>query len=250
VRAAKINDMQRRQLLQLAGAAALLAQPCARLARAADLPAQVAGVTLPRTPRALAAAAYARAHCPDYLFNHCMRTYLFGALRLATRRRDFHTEDAFIAAALHDLGLLPAFESVKGSFETDGADAAERWARQQGVAAAPADRIWHAVQMHDGAWALTRRQGPEAMLVALGAATDVDGPDPAELGDQPIAQVIAAFPRLKFKQQFTALLIGHCERKPNSQRATWLEGLCRAHAAPSLPVDAVEAEIAAAGFSE
>lgn len=242
--------MQRRELLQLAGTAALLAQPLARLIRAAEIPAQVAGVSLPRTPRALAAVAYARANCPQYLFNHCMRTYLFGALRLAGEKRPYRAEDAFVAAALHDLGLLPAFESARGSFETDGANAAEQWARQHGVPQAQADLIWHAVQMHDGAWALTRRQGPEAMLVALGAATDVVGPPAGALEDQQLAEVSAAFPRLKFKEQFTALLIGHCERKPDSQRATWLEELCRAHAAPPAAQNSVEAQIAAAPFSE
>jgi hypothetical protein len=86
------------------------------------------------------------------------------------------------------------------------------------------------------------------MLVALGAATDVGGPPPGALAAGQIAEVIAAFPRLNFKRQFTALLIGHCERKPDSQRATWLEGLCRTHAAPAQ--DSVEADIAAAPFGE
>jgi hypothetical protein len=42
--------------------------------------------------------------------------------------------------------------------------------------------------------------------------------------------------------------VAHCERKPASQRATWLEGLCRAHAPAS--DDAVAQHIAAAGFPE
>ena len=243
--------MRRRQLLRWAGALTLLAHPeLVRYARAAELPAEVAGVRLPRTPLALAAADFARASCPDYLFNHCMRTFLFGALLLRRQQREYRGEDAFIGAALHDLGLLPAFETSQGSFETDGADAAERWVRQSHGSPAQADRIWHAVQMHDGAFALTRRQGPEAMLVALGAGTDVYGSDPGELDPRALDEVVAAFPRLKFKQQFTALLVAHCERKPASQRATWLEGLCRAHAPHPARDDAVEQHIAAAGFAE
>ncbi len=243
--------MRRRQLLRWAGALTLLAHPgLVRYARAAELPAEVAGVRLPRTPLALAAAGFARASCPDYLFNHCMRTFLFGALLLRRQQRGYRGEDAFIGAALHDLGLLPAFETPQGSFETDGADAAERWVRQNHGSGSLADRIWHAVQMHDGAFALTRRQGPEAMLVALGAGTDVYGSDPGELDPRALDEVVAAFPRLKFKQQFSALLVAHCERKPASQRATWLEGLCRAHARHPAPDDAVEQHIAAAGFAE
>ena len=210
----------------------------------------MAGVKLPRTPRALAAAAYARASCPDYLFNHCMRTFLFGALQLQRQQRGYRAEEAFIAAALHDLGLLPAFETPKGSFEVDGADAAERWLRQQHGSVTEADRVWHAVLMHDGAFALTRRQGAEAVLVALGAGTDVYGPDPGGLAAHELEAVLAAFPRLKFKEHFTALLVAHCERKPDSQRATWLEGMCRAHSSHPPPDDAVARHIATAAFAE
>jgi hypothetical protein len=88
------------------------------------------------------------------------------------------------------------------------------------------------------------------MLVALGAVTDVYGPDPAHVGRREVDEVVAAFPRLQFKQRFTALLVAHCERKPKSQRATWLEGECRAHTTHPLPDTAVEQHIAAAAFAE
>jgi hypothetical protein len=243
--------VQRRQLLKCAGALALLARyPAAPLAYAADIPAEVAGVHLPHSPRALAAAAYARRSCPDYLFNHCMRTFVFGGLQLHRQQRDYVAEEAFIAAALHDLGLLPAFETPRGSFEVDGADAAERWVTEQHGTAAEADRIWHAVQMHDGSFALTRRQGPEAMLVALGAGADVYGAERADIEAARVEEVVAAFPRLKFKQQFTALLVAHCARKPASQHGTWLESLCHEHAPQGTAEDAVEKAIAAAPFAE
>ena len=164
------------------------------------------GVRLPRSALALKAAAYARASCPAFLFNHCMRTFLFGALKLQRRQLRYRADAAFVGAALHDLGLLPPFESPHASFETDGADAAERWLRGNGASAADTDLVWHEIQMHDGPWALTRRAGAEAQLVALGAGIDVDGPDPDELGQREIAEVVAAFPRLAFKREFTALL--------------------------------------------
>jgi hypothetical protein len=41
-----------------------------------------------------------------------------------------------------------------------------------------------------------------------------------------------------------------CGDSGDSQRATWLEGLCRAHAPHPAPDNSVEHEIAAAGFSE
>jgi hypothetical protein len=243
--------MQRRQFLKWATATALATGPLLYgSARAQQLPAEVAGVQLPRSRLAQRAADYARASCPDYLFNHCMRTYLFGSLHLARHKVAYRAEDAFIAAAFHDLGLLPAFESPQASFEIDGADTAEHWVRGQGASAGEADRIWHAVQMHDGAFALTQRQGPEAVLVAMGAGLDVYGPDPGEIEAPALREVLTAFPRLGFKQRFTELLVAHCERKPLSQHATWLEGVCRGHATHPAADDAVEQHIRAAAFSE
>jgi hypothetical protein len=236
-------------LLQLAAGVALL--PRAGFADSPGrppLPMQVAGVTLPRTMLALRAVAFS-AEQPDFLFNHCMRTYLFGALIVGRQHLSYHAETAFVAAALHDLGLLPKFASARASFEIDGANRAEKFARESGAGRMQADRIWHAVEMHDGKYALTERQGPEAMLVASGAAADVDGPDETLPDGKQIEEVVAAFPRLGFKQQFTSLLIDHCRRKPTSQRATWLEGLCR-ETVPAAWTDTTEKEIAAAAFTE
>ena len=146
-----MTSSDRRQLLKMIAAAPLLA----RLASASDsiaqttLPAEVAGVRLPRSELALAALAFAQQNCPDFLFNHCMRTFTFGALSLQRQRRSFNVDTAFVASALHDLGLLQAFESARGSFEIDGADAAEKFMLGHHRSAAEADRVWHAVELHD-----------------------------------------------------------------------------------------------------
>ncbi len=243
--------MDRRTLLKMTGAATLLARAglAANSAPQANLPAEVAGVTQPRSELALAAAGFAQQNCPDFLFNHCMRTFTFGALLLQRQRLSFNADTAFVASALHDLGLLQPFESPLGSFEIDGADAAEKFMLAHHRSAAEGDQVWHAVEMHDGRWALTARQGPEAMLVSLGAGADVYGPDPGELEPRQIADVLAAFPRRQFKQRFTSLLIAHCERKPDSQRGSWLEGVCRRNV-PGAKEDSVEQRIAAATFPE
>jgi hypothetical protein len=217
-------------------------------ASVAGLPQTAAGIEIPDFGVARQAALFAQAHCPPFLFNHCMRTYLFGALQLAKKRQRFDPEIAFSAAALHDLGLLPAFASRSQSFEIDGANAAESLALRKG-GAAKADAIWHAVELHDNHWPLIVRQGPEAQLVALGAACDVDGANLAAVGSQRVQAVLAAFPRLSFKKQFAALLEDHCRRKPLSQTGTWLEGLCRKQV-PSAWHDSTEQDINAAPFPD
>jgi hypothetical protein len=245
-----VANATRREFCALAVAS--VAFPVATWARAgapSELPREVAGVTLPRSAVAVQAAQFARRSCPQFLFNHCMRTFLFGALELRRQKIAFNEDDAFVAAALHDLGLLPEFASKSQSFEIDGADAAEKFA-QQALSGADARIVWHSVALHDTRSAFTRHCGPEAMLVSFGAGSDVDGPslDSADERRQ-MQAIVEAFPRLQFKRQFTALLVDQCRRKALSQRGTWLEGLCR-ETTPAAWTDSVAAEIAAAPFTE
>jgi HD domain-containing protein len=242
------GGLSRRGFLSLAAAAAWAPRS---LARTVDLPLphEVAGVAIPRSRNAALAALYAMQRQPDFLFNHCMRTFVFGALYARDRGLAFDHDEAFIAAAMHDLGLLPEFASKGASFEIDSADAAEKFGRSVGLSERRTDVIWHSVEMHDGKWALTSRQGPEAMLVAAGAAADVDGPKSSVVDARQSAEALEAFPRLQFKTRFTALLVDHCRRKPLSQRSTWLEGLCRETVPPAW-TETVEHEIASAPFAE
>ena len=214
------------------------------------LPAEVAGVAIPRSAIAVKAADLSRRSCPDFLFNHCMRTFVFGALGLQRQKLAYDADEAFVAAALHDMGLMPAFASKAQSFEIDGANLAEKFAAENGLSPAAADVVWHGVAFHDGRFAITRRAGPEAMLVAIGAGSDVDGPalDTADEKQQ-MAEVVAAFPRLQFKRRFTELVDDHCRRKPTSQSGTWLEGACRLDA-PGAWTDTPQKGIAAAPFPE
>jgi HD domain len=214
------------------------------------LPNEVAGIAIPRSPAAIRAAALARQSCPDFLFNHCMRTFLIGALAVQRQNLTYNADEAFVAAALHDLGLLPAFASKSQSFEIDGANAAEKFARDNGLSNTEADIVWHGIAFHDVRFAITQRAGAEALLVALGAGGDVVAPDlETEEEKKQLAEIVAAFPRLRFKNRFTTLLIDHCKRKPTSQQGTWLEGLCREQV-PQAWKDTVQKEILAAPFAE
>jgi hypothetical protein len=231
----------------LGGAVLLLAAAAARAkTQASTLPGEVAGIAIPTSSLALMAATLARSACPDFLFNHCMRTYLFGALSLKAQRTRYDPQLAFVAAALHDLGLLPAFASQRGSFEIDGADRAEALLREAGRPPEEGRRVWNAIVAHDMRGEYAAHQSPEAQLVGAGAGADVV--DPEGLDPKAMAEVLQAFPRLQFKSRFTALLVDHCRRKPTSQIG-WLDGLCRA-TVPDAPRGSVEHAIAAAPYPE
>jgi hypothetical protein len=207
-------------------------------------PTEVAGIQIPRTALALQAAALARSACPPFLYNHCVRSYLLGALSMQAQHTAF--EIAFVAAALHDLGLLPRFASARGSFEVDGADRAERLMHDLGRSPEDGRRVWNAIVAHDMSSTYAEHQSPEAVLVNAGAGADVVGP--GELDARAVAEVIGAFPRLEFKTRFTALLVDHCRRKPTSEIG-WLDGLCRG-TAPNASRPSVKQEILDAPYRE
>lgn len=239
-----IRMTRREVLVTLTGALAAVAARTG--AQTPALPAEVAGICIPRTPVARSAAALARSACPDFLFNHCLRTYLFGALSLRAQRLSFDPQTAFVAAALHDLGLLPAFASERGSFEIDGANRAEALMGAAGEPPAQGRMVWNAIVAHDMSAEYAAHQSAEAQLVGDGAGADVV--DPGELDRKAVEDVLRAFPRLQFKTRFTALLVDHCKRKPTSQIG-WLDGLCRA-TVPGAARGSVERSIAQAPYPE
>jgi len=237
----------RRQFV-LSAAVALVLPTGGLRAGPVDYPDEVAAIRLPRTRLSVEAYKLCRSAAPSFLLNHCMRTYVFGALHAAHHHQAFHAETAFVAALLHDLGLLADFASKTGSFEIDGADRAERLVRADGGSVGESRAVWNAIVMHDMRFAIALHQSAEATLVAAGAGADVIGPDQDMISAAAVQEVVAAFPRLQFKRQFIALVADHCRRKPGAQSGTWLEGFCRQHS--TFPTSGTEQAILAAPFSE
>lgn len=217
--------------------------------RSMELPAEVAGIRIPDTDLARRAAAFSRRSCPDFLFNHSMRTFLFGAAFVARHKVTFDAEAAFVAAALHDIGLVPAFATPENTFEVDGANAAESFARSQGARASEGNAVWSAIAMHTLRQQFIARQPGEVLVVSSGAGTDFAGPDRDQIDQARINEIVAAFPRLQFKSRFLAMLTDHCRRKPESQRATWLESFCHS-TVPQAPVSSIANALAQAPFAE
>jgi len=95
------GEIARRALKGVVGivTAAMLHEPTAAPDSRIDLPVEVAGIKLPRSTLARTAARFSRSQFPDYLFNHCMRTFLFGAVSLQGQKRTYDADAAFAAAA-------------------------------------------------------------------------------------------------------------------------------------------------------
>jgi hypothetical protein len=200
------------------------------MTRPFDVLREVAGVRIPDSTLAVQATELAYEISDPYLFNHVMRSYLFGALLGQHDGLQYDPELFYLAAVLHDLGLTSRFAGPR-RFEVEGAEAARDFLLGQGVDRQQADLVWDAVALHASV-GIAPHKGPEAALTHLGAGVDVVGLRLRELPAAGVEQVLAAFPRLQLKRELLHRLIQEVAAKPGAGFALTIEGIAAVQRAP------------------
>ena len=153
-----------------------------------------------------------RAVQPLFLTNHAFRSHFF-AVALAERDQiRFDTELLYIASLLHDIGLVEEFDSG-ACFEEDGATAAVRLASEEGWPPERCAELAEAIRLHV-ATQIELGDGPEAFLLWHSTGLDVGGDRHGDVTAATVSAVLAAYPRLDFKEGFTGLIADQAERKP------------------------------------
>ncbi len=187
----------------------------------------VAGVRIPDTALCSAALDLLESSSPEFLCQHCLRTYVFGSLAMKGLGRAVADEEAaFCGAGLHDLGLVPPFRR-DDRFEVDGADAAREFCAKHDVSPERTDLVWKAVALHTSPGIPTRLED-EIALVHLGAGLDFLGLGLDQVPPQLVEELIEKYPRMNFKAEFRELLVEHCRRNPGAQILTWTADVARA----------------------
>jgi hypothetical protein len=200
----------------------------------------VAGVRLVDSTLARAATEFCRDLSPPFLFNHAVRTFLFGALIGRARRQTWDAEVLYLACVLHDLGLTSRFAGEM-PFEIQGADAAVRFLRKRGFAKGRSMTVWDGIAMHP--YAIASHKQPEIALVAAGAAADVVGADLALLTPQDRAEVVRAYPRPQFKHAFVSTCADVVRQHPRGASRSFMRDIGERYVADFRPgniCDAIE----------
>lgn len=172
----------------------------------------------PSTPAALAAVSVATRFYSPALFNHCVRSYLWGASYAAAHGITFDDELYFVSAMLHDLALTDPFDSHRVSFEEAGGDLAWVFGIASGWPAQRAARAEEIIVLHmrdDVAAAVD----PESHLLQVATAWDVAGRRPEEFAPDDRTVVLAQYPRLGFGEEFLACFEDQARRKPDGAAA-------------------------------
>ncbi|MFF1696228.1 HD domain-containing protein [Streptomyces sp. NPDC058257] len=212
------------------------------------LPTTVAGVRIPNSELSQKSAAFVRSVSSETLFNHVMRTYVFSSLLFDRRGVQYDSELAFVAAALHDLGLVKAYQTPTERFEVDGADAAQRFLREQDMSADRVAVVWDAIALHTNV-GIANRKRPEIAMISVGSGLDFAGNDLQEIPSDILEEILTAFPREGFKQDALANMMALCRTKPMSVLMHPFAEVGRRHI-PDFPVPTVEDLLLAAPFEE
>ena len=149
---------------------------------------------------------------PAFLVNHSVRAYAWAVELALHDELAFDAEILYVAAVLHDIGLVPAYD-LGGCFEVDGAIAAEAFALEHGVPPDRARAIYDVVELHMAA-TLPPDSTSEVVLLEASTGTDVTGYRFADVRPSVIPGVLAAYPRLTFKRDFAAMFRDQAARKP------------------------------------
>jgi hypothetical protein len=170
------------------------------------------GMPVPDSAFAREAAELIGDVAAPFLVNHSFRAYAWAVELALHDGLRFDPEILYVSAALHDIGLVAEYD-IGGCFEIDGALAAERFALEHGQADARARAIYDVIALHM-AEAVPPDSTNEVKLLSESTGTDVTGWRIGDVRPDSIRAIVAVYPRLEFKRNFTALFVDQATRKP------------------------------------
>jgi hypothetical protein len=172
----------------------------------------LAGIKVPDTALVRDAIDLSRTLLEPFLFNHVMRSWLFGILLSKTAEVKPDAELLAVAAILHDLGLTERY-TAENRFEVDGANAAREFMKDRGISAQQTQVVWDAIALHTTP-TLALHKEPEVVMTHSGIAVDVLGAGLDRISQEKQQAILTAFPRLAFKDGFRGCLCNVVRQKP------------------------------------
>jgi HD superfamily phosphodiesterase len=152
---------------------------------------------------------------PDLLYHHSLRVYAFGALQGDRRGLSYDRELLFIGAMFHDIGLVEGHRSAHDRFEVDGANAAREFLAGHGVTGEALRIVWDAIALHTTP-GIPEHKEPEVALVTAGVELDVLGFGYDDISADDRDAVLAAYPRIDFKESIIQAFADGMAHRPET----------------------------------
>ena len=177
-------------------------------------------LNLPDSRAVLDAYAQAQAESQPWLFNHVVRSWLYGAKLARHRALNPDAELVAVSVLLHDLGLARGGAPDR-RFEVVGADIGRVFALSHDMGERRADIVWDSIALHTTA-SIAQHKGTDAACCQSGIACDYGGVGYQQLSDDDKRVILSAYPRLHMKKMLTTCLCGIAKNHPNTTRDNFL----------------------------
>jgi hypothetical protein len=175
------------------------------------------GIPIPDSGFAVRARELVTEVEPPFLLNHSIRAYAWAVGLAEHDRVEFDPEILYVAALLHDIGLVPGYD-LGGCFEIEGGVAARQFALREGQPLERAAAIDDVIALHMAA-ELPPNPAPEIPLLWDSTGVDVTGYRMGDVRTALVAPVLDGYPRLHFKREFGRLFADQAARKPTCRVA-------------------------------
>ncbi|CAG8957315.1 hypothetical protein HYFRA_00010738 [Hymenoscyphus fraxineus] len=194
----------------------------------------LAGVTIPDTPLIRKAIEYAQTNLTEFMFNHIMRSFLFGQIiadglpSLQSRDNELHA----VAAILHDIGWSQNKDLVSKDkrFEIDGANAARAFLMEEGRKEEwDVHRLqlaWDCIALHTTP-SIGLHKEVEVQACGIGIFADFQGPERSFGGVLTRKEwdvVNKEFPRAGFRDGVKEVMCQLCIDKPETTYDNFVAG--------------------------
>lgn len=185
----------------------------------------VAGIKIPDSAMATQATELLREHGTELLYNHSLRTFLFGAMNADQRKVRYDSELYYVCSVFHDLGLRPHYSSPDKRFEVDGANAARDFLKSQGIPDASLQLAWDAIALHTSPGIAEYKEAEVAML-NYATALDVVGRGYSDLSAADRTEILSVFPRMDLKKTMIQTFFDGFGHKPHTTIGNMNADIC------------------------
>jgi hypothetical protein len=178
------------------------------------------GLKLPDNQIVRDAYAQAEAESQPWLFNHVVRSWLYGAKLTQDRGLTPDAELVAVSVLLHDLGLARGGAPDR-RFEVLGADIGRAFALSHNMGERRAETVWDSIALHTTA-SIAQHKSTDVACCQSGIACDYGGLGYNELTDNNKKVILSAYPRLGMKNELTTWLCGIARNHPNTTRDNFI----------------------------
>src|SRR5258708_37696678 len=172
----------------------------------------IAGIKVPDTVLVRDAIDLSRSASETFLFNHAMRSWLFGVLLSESAECAPDAELLAVATILHDLSLTDRY-TAKNRFEIDGTNAARSFLKERSISTQQMQVVWDAITLHTTR-SIALHKEPEVAMTHSGITVDVLGAGLDRIPQDKQGAILAHFPRLPLQNALKQCLVTTVRRKP------------------------------------